>query len=88
VLSLSQSITVIGGASQKIVKIIPIPNDLSPDLSLMNFLTTNGITVASSCSGVGSCKKCVINTAILSCQITVLEFIDKNPSKRIEISYL
>ncbi|MBC7539381.1 MAG: hypothetical protein H7281_11210 [Bacteriovorax sp.] len=85
---MSQSITVIGLASQKIVKIIPIPDNLPEDLSLMNFLIENGITVASSCGGVGVCKKCLINHTVSSCQITLLEFIDINPSLQVQISYL
>jgi Na+-transporting NADH:ubiquinone oxidoreductase subunit NqrF len=80
--------TVAGLASQKIVKIIPIPNDLPAGLSLMNFLIANGITVASSCGGEGVCKKCLVNRTVLSCQITLLEFIKISPSLRVEISYL
>lgn len=85
---MSKTITVSGLASQTIVKIIPIPDKVAPDLSLMEFLRRNGITVASSCNGVGTCQKCLVNGVTLSCQITVLRFIDNNPSPRVEISYL
>ncbi|MDD4976335.1 MAG: hypothetical protein PHY93_18395 [Bacteriovorax sp.] len=85
---MNQSITVAGLASQKIIKIIPITNNLPPELSLMNFLIANGVTIASSCGGVGVCNKCLLNRTVLSCQITLLEFIDINPSLRVEISYL
>jgi len=85
---MNQEITIAGLASLKIIKIISIPKNLSEELSLMDFLTSNGITIASSCSGVGSCHKCFVNKSILSCQISVLKFIETTPSLRIEISYL
>ena len=85
---MSQKIIVAGLASQKIIKIISIQEGLPTDLSLMNFLINNGITIASSCSGVGSCKKCLINYSVLSCQITLRNFLDNNPFPRVEISYL
>lgn len=81
-------ITVKGLASQKIIAQIDIPDNLEADLSLMDFLTDNHITIASSCSGVGTCQKCVVNKTLLSCQITLLEFLRKTPSAVVEISYL
>ena len=85
---MSREIIVKGLASQKIIKVIPIQDNLSTTLILMNFLIENGITIASSCSGVGSCKKCFINCTLLSCQLTLLEFIKMTPSMTVEISYL
>ena len=85
---MNKEIIVAGLASLKILKIIPIQNDQFLELSLMELLIANGITIASSCNGVGSCHKCLINKNILSCQISVLKFIETNPTLKIEISYL
>jgi Na+-transporting NADH:ubiquinone oxidoreductase subunit NqrF len=54
----------------------------------MNFLISNKITIASSCNGVGSCQKCIVNKSILSCQLTLSNFVKMTPSLKIEISYL
>jgi Na+-transporting NADH:ubiquinone oxidoreductase subunit NqrF len=81
-------IIVIGKASAKIVKTILIPKDHSLELTLMDFLQQNGITVASSCNGVGACQKCLVNKSLLSCQITLDDFMNNNPERRVEISYL
>ncbi|MDO9182997.1 MAG: hypothetical protein Q7U04_11345 [Bacteriovorax sp.] len=83
-----KSITVSGKASGKTIKTILIPNDLPSNISLMHFLIDNGITVASSCGGVGSCKKCLINRSLLSCQITLEEFMATSILGHVEISYL
>ena len=85
---MNKEIIVAGLASLKILKIIPIQNDQFLELSLMELLIANGITIASSCNGVGSCHKCLINKNILRCQISVLKFIETNPTLKIEISYL
>lgn len=83
-----QSITVFGLASQQIVKVIPLPKNLTREMTLMDFLREHGITIASSCGGVGSCQKCLINLTILSCQITVMNFIALSPPRNVEVSYL
>ena len=85
---MKSSITIIGLASQKIVKYINIPEVFDEDQSLMSFLKNNGVTVASSCDGVGACKKCLCNKSLLSCQITLKSFIEQNPALQVEISYL
>lgn len=85
---LIKELTVFGLASNKVIKIISIPEYLPEDLTLMNFLISNGITIASSCDGVGSCHKCLINQIVLSCQITLSEFIKTNQSLLVKISYL
>lgn len=85
---MSQAVTVVGLASQKIVKIIPVPERFAEDLSLMNFLQGHGITIASSCDGMGTCKKCLVNHKLLSCQITLIDFLDVNPAAIVEIAYL
>ena len=85
-------INIFGRASQKIVKSISITDDLKElhqYSSLMTFLLSEGVTIASSCSGAGVCRKCVINDSELSCQISFLDFINyKNHDILIEISYL
>lgn len=85
---LNNSIIVFGKASQKIVKRITIPTDLAVDISLMDFLRNNGITIASSCGGVGTCQKCLVNNSLVSCQISLKLFIEKSPQAIVEISYL
>ncbi len=81
-------IEIMGLASKSIVKKIPVPSPIPENLSLMNFLISNKITIASSCNGVGSCQKCIVNKSILSCQLTLSNFIKMTPSLRVEISYL
>lgn len=84
----AKSIIVFGKASNKIVKAIPIPTDYRQDLSLMDFLREKNITIASSCGGVGTCQKCTVNEHLLSCQITLKDFILNYPTLVVEISYL
>ncbi len=86
--TLRQVLIINGAASQKEIKKILIPDEFEKNLSVMEFLISNSITIASSCSGVGSCKKCIINENILSCQITLKEFISDNLQSIIEVSYL
>lgn len=81
-------IYVFGKASQKIIKIIQIPNKFPNDMSLMEFLIDNDITIASSCNGVGSCHKCLVNISLLSCQITLKTYLEQTPLPQIQISYL
>ena len=86
-----QSITIVGLASMKTVKIIPLTTILKKDgeeLTLMDFLISNGIHIATSCKGLGICHKCFVNQSITSCQITLTEFINTTPSLRVEVSYL
>ncbi len=55
---------------------------------LMDFLRAHGIPVASSCAGDGVCRKCVVNGEVLSCQLTVEQFLKDYPSGVVEIGYL
>jgi uncharacterized 2Fe-2S/4Fe-4S cluster protein (DUF4445 family) len=55
---------------------------------LMDFLRAQGIPVASSCGGDGVCRKCVVNEDVLSCQVTVEQFLSDHPSGVVGISYL
>lgn len=80
-------IIVKGLASGKTVKELSVTK-FSTNLSLMDFLLENNITIASSCGGVGTCKKCVVNQGLLSCQISLKDFIGNKESNEVEVSYL
>lgn len=79
-------LTIYGEASQSIVKNI---NYNDPDLAkdLLSFLREAEIPIASSCSGSGICKLCNINDNIISCEITLKDFI-KTYGHEIRIKYL
>jgi Na+-transporting NADH:ubiquinone oxidoreductase subunit NqrF len=88
---------IFGNASQKIYKTIEIADlKLLKKQSLMDFLLSHQIPVASSCLGEGICRKCVVNKEILSCQIELSQFISQshiqsNPNQNliiISIDYL
>jgi Na+-transporting NADH:ubiquinone oxidoreductase subunit NqrF len=73
-----------GLASGQTYKLIVQPEE--KQLRLMNFLINHNFRIASSCSGEGVCKKCVVNKQIVSCQIKVEDFLKENDS--VEIDYL
>lgn len=79
-------IIVYGLASQRIVAQLELGMDLSE--SLMDFLMRNKITIASSCGGAGSCKKCVVNKDLLSCQVSLRDFLGDNQTAVVEVTYL
>ena len=82
-------LNVFGQASQKIVASLPIHEE-QLEMTLMDFLRSNGIPVASSCLGEGVCRKCVVNAGnkeILSCLIPLKTFLAQN-NPQISISYL
>ena len=56
--------------------------------NLMAWLRKNSITIASSCDGEGVCKKCVIQNEWMTCQLTLEEFLQRQPDGQIMISYL
>ncbi len=78
-------ITVYGRASQKIVATLEIDHESE---ILMFFLMRKGLPIASSCAGDGVCKKCVINQDILSCQVTVADWLRDFPQQPVEVGYL
>lgn len=89
-----KEIKVYGNASGKIIKELR-PNSLEMNLqiSLMTYLQSQDIPIASSCSGDGVCKKCVVNTSsqekLLSCQISLKDYLnEENFDKIITINYL
>jgi len=57
-------------------------------LDMLTWLRSKGITVASSCDGEGVCKKCSIQNGWLTCELTLEEFLKRQPDGKIEISYL
>ncbi|OIQ16368.1 MAG: hypothetical protein BM556_14580 [Bacteriovorax sp. MedPE-SWde] len=84
------SLIVFGNASQKTVKEIAISSQIisgEDQMTLMELLIVNGIPVASSCSGVNACKLCSVNESVISCQITVHDFINKYGHK-VVLNYL
>mgnify|MGYP001569483212 CR=1 FL=1 len=80
-----QSISLVGVASgeSKVLK-YQIQN---LEMSMLAFLQLNNIPIASSCGGKRVCETCTINGNILSCAITLEEFIS-NHGKVIEVDYL
>jgi len=89
---MKQSITIVGNASLTTIAILPITSEIYQKyktLSLMKFLIDHGIRIASSCSGEGVCKKCVVNNHLISCQITLEQYLnEKNDDNIITINYL
>lgn len=58
------------------------------DCNLLGYLREKEFPIASSCSGEGVCKKCVVNkNQILSCSLTVGEYLKEHGNK-ISVSYL
>jgi Na+-transporting NADH:ubiquinone oxidoreductase subunit NqrF len=67
----------------------PVPytnQDLHEDM--LHFLRSRGITIASSCDGEGVCKKCGIQNGWLTCELTLEEFLKRQPDGIIEVDYL
>ncbi|WP_127716433.1 2Fe-2S iron-sulfur cluster-binding protein [Halobacteriovorax sp. HLS] len=79
-------IEIFGNASQSTVKKLTVQK-LDYSLTLLTFLRNNSIPVASSCNGEGVCKKCLVNTDIVSCELKMSE-IKQWQNKTIIIDYL
>jgi Na+-transporting NADH:ubiquinone oxidoreductase subunit NqrF len=62
--------------------------DLDLTEVLLTFLRKKGITIASSCDGEGVCKKCVIQNDWLTCEMTLEEFLQRQPNGQITVGYL
>jgi ferredoxin len=56
--------------------------------NLMDWLRKKKVTIASSCDGEGVCKKCAIQEGWLTCQLTMEEFLQRQPDGFIIVSYL
>ncbi|MFT6069354.1 MAG: ferredoxin [Bacteriovoracaceae bacterium] len=75
-------IVIFGRASQKdIMQIEVLPQDF--EKNLMDFLREKGLPIASSCLGKGQCRHCIINGFLLSCSVTVKEFL-RNSSQPLD----
>ncbi len=79
-------VTVRGLASGRLTFVAYEKEDLQKDL--LHFLLEKGITIASSCDGEGVCKKCGIQNGWLTCQVTLGEFLERQPDSVIDVSYL
>jgi ferredoxin len=55
---------------------------------LMDWLRKKNVTIASSCDGEGVCKKCNIQNDWLTCQLTMEEFLQRQPDGLVYVSYL
>lgn len=75
-------IEVFGNASKKLVKTLKV-TEKNLELNLMDFLRENNLPIASSCLGKMQCEKCIINGFLLSCSVTVKEFL-RNSSQPID----
>jgi len=58
------------------------------DTDLLTWLRANKVTIASSCDGEGVCKKCSIQNGWLTCELTLKEFLERQPDGKIEVGYL
>lgn len=58
------------------------------ETNLLIWLRSHGITIASSCDGVGVCKKCGIQNGWMSCELTLKTFLERCPEGKIIINYL
>lgn len=58
------------------------------DTDLLTWLRANKVTIASSCDGEGVCKKCNIQNGWLTCELTLKEFLERQPDGKIEVGYL
>lgn len=81
-----KTIEVHGLASGRVVATLQVNQDLKE--SLMDFLMKHKITIASSCGGAGTCKKCVVNKDLVSCQIRVRDFLGEKQTAVVEVAYL
>lgn len=78
-------LTINGLASKNIFQVSLADSDLQK--TMLNLLREKEIPIASSCRGERICHKCVINDDLLSCAITVSDFIFKH-GNIVDVSYL
>jgi hypothetical protein len=62
--------------------------DSDLDIDLLTWLRSKGVTIASSCDGEGVCKKCGIQNGWLTCELTLKQFLERQPDGKIEVGYL
>lgn len=73
---LNRKLTIQGMASGKTWE-ITIENNVDLETSVWAFLEEKGMRLASSCLGMGICKRCEINKASLACQTSIQEIVDQ-----------
>jgi ferredoxin len=74
-----------GKSSDKKLEILLEKKDL--ESNLLTFLQKKGFPIASSCRGEMVCQKCILSTGILSCSLTLDEFLTQY-GNTIEVDYL
>jgi Na+-transporting NADH:ubiquinone oxidoreductase subunit NqrF len=75
------------GLASKTSRLIEF-SDADLETDLLTLLRSRGVTVASSCDGEGVCKKCNIQNGWLTCELTLKDFLERQPDGKIEIGYL
>lgn len=80
-----KKVTLFGKASQSNKYLSYENEDLAK--SVLLFLQKHSIPIASSCKGRAACHKCKINDDLLSCDISLEEFL-KEHGEKIEVDYL
>lgn len=68
-------LTLKGLASGKTIFVNVITENESK-MSLLQYLESQNIPIASSCMGKGECLKCITSQGVATCQITVKEFME------------
>lgn len=79
-------IEVIGLASKRSRSIPYVDSELNE--MLLDWLRKNSVTIASSCDGEGVCKKCGIQNGWLTCELTLGEFLERQPDGKVYVGYL
>jgi uncharacterized 2Fe-2S/4Fe-4S cluster protein (DUF4445 family) len=79
-------IEVVGTASGRSTFIAYGPQDMTR--TMLDFLRSHEVTIASSCAGEGVCRKCNIQNDWLTCMMTLEEFIQRQPDRKVFVSYL
>jgi succinate dehydrogenase/fumarate reductase-like Fe-S protein len=86
-----KELIIYGEASKKVIKTFLISgNDLN-STTLLEFLMSHKIPVASSCLGEGVCKKCgvMINgEKVLTCALSIRDLFLNSTSETLSFSYL
>jgi ferredoxin len=81
-------IIVFGNAKQATILDQVIPR-IELTMTALNWLRSKDIPIASSCNGEGVCKKCIINSNLVSCQINLQDLLNENTQEiKINVSYL
>ncbi len=79
-------IKVKGLASGRVYPVEALEGDYPKNL--LDWLREKKFTIASSCGGEGVCKKCSIQNDWLTCELTLKEFLERQPDGIIEVAYL